>query len=60
MLQIQMVIVGQDDVQIAALYSMIKEKVTDDKGKDDDGISRERRQRRLDENRADADGLKHS
>lgn len=32
MLQIQMVIVGQDDAQIAALYSMIKEKVTDDKG----------------------------
>lgn len=33
LLQIQMVIVGDDDVQIAALYSMIKEKVTDDKGK---------------------------
>ncbi len=32
-LQIQMVIVGQDDAQIAALYSMIKEEVTDDKGK---------------------------
>lgn len=31
-LQIQMVIVGQDDAQIAALYSMVKEKVTDDKG----------------------------
>ncbi len=32
-LQIQMVITGDDDVQIAALYSMIKEKVTDNKGK---------------------------
>ena len=34
MLQIQMVIVGDDDVQIAALYSLIKEKVKDDKGKE--------------------------
>ena len=32
-LQIQMVIVGEDDVQIAALYSMVKEKVKDAKGK---------------------------
>lgn len=31
--QIQIVIVGQDDAEIAALYSMVKEKVTDDKGK---------------------------
>lgn len=33
LLQIQVVITAQDDSQIAALYSMIKEKVTDKKGK---------------------------
>ena len=32
MLQVQVVITGQDDSQIAALYSMIKEKVSDEKG----------------------------